>query len=283
MTKQEIFNMLNSSYHAIYEYELFTDRPYDYWKLTDVLQTVPGIPPVTYRNKFTLRAVFDAHTPKRLFPKNPDMATKTFDNNVYVFDWKKFDAELSRYACWTLMKEIGKNVPTEFHQEYFMHPDGTFADIWANASATARIRLRAVVADYQHQLSGIVARLTGKQSALMREIQALVFGNISISDIQMNYKMNENKPLADYMNAHLLHAYGNMLKNIVNRWDSLMGIRTYTQLREIARQESAAMRRKFYGLPEQHFDMSPINKIEQWRNAREFEFAQKYMNAPRHR
>lgn len=284
MDKKEIFNMLNASYHATYEYELFTDRPrYDYWKLTDVLRTVPGVPPVTYRNKFTLRAVFDAHTPKRLFPKNPDKSSAIFDSNVYIFDWKKFDAELSRYACWTLMKEIAKETPTEFQQEYFMNPNGDFADIFANASAAARIRLRATVADYQRQLSGIIGRLTGNQSVLMREMYSWLFPNDKISDIQMRYRMNESKPLADYMNARLLYAYGLLLKKIVNRWDGLVGIRTYSQLRDIVRQESVLMRREFCGLPEHNFDMSSIANVEQWRSAREYEFAKKCIVMSRER
>lgn len=274
MKTKQIFDTLNASHHEAYEYELFTGNPEYYWTLKNVLRTASNIEPVKYRNLYTLRAAFNLHTPQRAMPKTPEKIAAAFADNIRVFNIKMFDAELSCYACWALMKEIANETPTEFQQEYFMHPTSTYDDIYYRSKAAARIRLRKKVKQYDSQLSGILHRQPVNQNDFRRKVYKWLFNDTNTSELRRDYKMNETKPLTDYMNAWLLNAYWKMLKNIVNRWDSLTGPRNPEQLYNIAYQEAINARNSFYNsVPENNFDITPINQVEQERKKRELEFA----------
>ena len=281
-TNKGIFAKLENAQHLVYEGELFAGAPVaEYWNLGELLPMfgLEGIE--TYKNESTLRGVFYEHTPPRIKSQKPEKMERLFSDNVHIIaDKKDFDAEMSRYACWTLVKEIDGCSPMEFYQEYFLAPNSSFETIHFNARATSRIALRDFEKKYQKQLSGIVYKFHGNYSVLNREITQWFFGNLNAADIQYHYHLNESKPLADYMNDRLLDAYGRLLQSIVNKYDESDGVRTYNMLRNIAYRESVAARRNFmFGKPENNFETSSIADVERQLKKRESEFAQQYINS----
>ena len=258
----------------------------DFWKLSDLLTTVEGLNGEPYKSTITLDNVVRAYTPNKLKEKNPERMSKLASEHFRVVDDKNFDAEVSRFAAWALVKEIGKGKPTIFHQEYFMTPNShtTVIDLYKLTNQTARIDLREDVKKYQKQLNGIMNKLHAHDkhyAELNREMVKWLFGNLNSGDIRYEYRLPENKPLADFMNVHLLFAYRNALKNIIHKWDFDAPAREYGVLRGIVYNEMIAareeMKRKF-GNPEKSFDTISVDEVTKWHNKREFEFAKKYIN-----
>lgn len=285
----EIFNKLNSAYNVVYEYELFTTPVFEYWNLTDILSTVENVNPNTFKNSYTLNCVFRESIPARLRIKKPEKIIQLTNENIHIINAeKKFDAEMSRYACWALMKQIGDSAI--FQQEYFLHPNCTFETVIDNARQTQRIVLRNFLAKYEKQLSGILGKFNkdhqynaANYSGLRREIISGLFDGKCAYEIKLIHRLPETKPLTDYMNNYLLSIYGNLLKNIVNTWDNLPGIKTYTNLREIAQKMTINTRKQFArGNPINNFEMASINEVIKQRSIREYEFAKQYMNTKNH-
>ncbi len=263
----------------------------EFWKLSSLFQTIDGLNAEPYKSTITLDNLVRAYTPNKMKEKNPERMSKMASQHFRVLDDKKFDAELTRFAAWALFKEIGKTKPTIFHQEYFLAPNNTAAmEIYKNALQTARIGLRDNVRKYQKQLNGIMNKLHAQNkhyAELNREMTKWLFGNLNAADIQYEYKLPDNKPLADFMNAHLLAAYGNALENIVHKWDFEVPAREYSILRGVAYNEMIAARKdmqKKFGNPEHNFVRSVYNsgvsvdEVEKWHNKREFEFARAHLN-----
>lgn len=259
------------------------ERAHDFWKMSDILLTVNGINSEPYRSTITLDNIIREYTPKGLREKNPARMSKLAASHFHVLDGDEFDAELSRFAAWALVKEIGKQHPTTFHQEYFINPNAGILDIYSNTNETARIGLREVVSKYQKQLDGIMKRLranNGIQYADMkREMYTWLFKS-SATDIKKKNHLPENKPLADFMNAYLLRAYIRALRNIIAKWDNGT-VRDYSGLRGAIYNEMVAAREsltKKFARPENSIQPNSVVQVEQWRKNREFQFARNYIN-----
>lgn len=258
----------------------------DFWKLSELLNTVDGLNGEPYKSTITLDNAVRAYTPNKLKENNPERMSKLASGHFRVIDDKNFDAEVSRFAAWALVKEIGKSKPTIFHQEYFMtpNPNTSIIDLYRLTNQAERIGLRSDVRKYQKQLNGIMNKLRAHNqhyAELNREMVKWLFGNLNAGDIREEYRLHENKPLADFMNAHLLAAYGTALKNIVYKWDFEAPAREYSILRGIVYNEMIAARedmKKKFGRPEVNFDRASVDEVEKWHNKREFEFAKKYIN-----
>lgn len=292
---KKTFDTLNGARQTVHIYQEMSLWPewapgtevaasaHDFWKLSDILVTVNGINTDPYRSTITLDNIIREYTPKKLKEKNPARMSRLAASHFHVLDGDEFDAELSRFAAWALVKEIGKQHPTTFHQEYFINPNAGILDIYSNTNETARIGLREVVSKYQKQLDGIMKRLranNGIQYADMkREMYTWLFKS-SATDIKKKNHLPENKPLADFMNAYLLRAYIRALRNIIAKWDNGT-VRDYSGLRGAIYNEMVAAREsltKKFARPENSIKPNSVAQVEQWRKNREFQFARNYIN-----
>ena len=257
----------------------------EFWKLSDLFQTVDGINTAPYKSTITLDNIVREYTPAKLKSRNPERMSQMAARHFRVLDDKDFNAELTRFATWALFKEIGKSAPTVFHQEYCLAPQNAgMVTIYKKAKQTMRIDLRNAVKKYQKQLNGIMGKLHAQSkhyAELNREMIKWLFGNLGAADIQQEYKLPAGKPLADFMNANLLAAYGNALENIVHKWDFDVPAREYSILRGVVYNEMIAARKDMqtkFGNPENNFSRISVDEVEQWHKNCEFEFARAHLN-----
>ena len=257
----------------------------EYWALPDLLKTVRGFDTAFFNNAFKLDAIIRANTPKGLKPGSIDTHINVRMRGV------KAEIELSRYACWTLMKEIGKSAPTVFQQEYFLNPDKNLREICAAVREPGRIPLREKATKLEKQLHGIANRFITKttptqmrskyHAELNSYIARCLYGGIyaNVNDIKQSNHIPLKAALSDYMNFELLTAYCNALENIIAIWDKTAMPKTHETLRSIVYNEMTQARTLFNrGRPEQNFSQTPISKIQKLQAARELEFAKKYIN-----
>lgn len=274
-----------SLWPALVPNEPVAESTAEFWKLSDLFQTVEGINIKPYRSTITLDNIVREYTPAKLKSRNPERMSQMAARHFRVLGDKDFDAELTRFATWALFKEIGKSTPTTFHQEYCLAPqNASMVEIYKHANQSARIDLRNNVRKYQKQLNGIMGKLHAQSkhyAELNREMVKWLFGNLNAADIKQNYKLPESKPLPDFMNAYLLAAYGNALENIVHKWDFEVPAREYSILRGVVYNEMIAARRdmqKKFGNPENNFSRISVDEVEKWHGNREFKFAHAHLN-----
>lgn len=267
------------------ESEPVTVTAHEYWALSDVLKTVRGMDTAFFNNAFKIDAIIRANTPKKMNPG-------TIDTHINVkMNGTKSELELSRYACWTLMKEIGKSVPTVFQQEYFLNPDKKLRDICTTMREPGRISLREKASKLEKQLHGIFNRfitygtptqLRSKHHAELNSyIARCLYGEAyaNVRDIKESNKIPVRATLSDYMSYELLNTYCDALENIIIKWDTTSMQRTHANLRQIIYNEMTQARTLFArGRPEQNFSKTPISAIQKLQKIRELEFAEKYIN-----
>lgn len=257
----------------------------EFWKLSDLFQTVDGINTAPYKSTITLDNIVREYTPAKLKSRNPERMSQMAARHFRILNDQDFNAELTRFATWALFKEIGKSAPTVFHQEYCLAPQNAgMVTIYKKAKQTMRIDLRNAVKKYQKQLNGIMHKLHAQNThyaELNREMIKWLFGNLGAADIQQEYKLPAGKPLADFMNTNLLATYENALENIVHKWDFDVPAREYSILRGVVYNEMIAARndmQKKFGNPENNFSRISVDEVEQWHKNCEFEFARAHLN-----
>lgn len=256
----------------------------EYWRLSSILHTVADFDTRHFLYANDINVIMRDQTPKGATQKNPSLLSthlNVVSHGVHV------DLELSRFACWATMKKLGQNMSTTFQQEYFLNPGATLHEICEKTRISSRIELRAQHTIYQKQLHGILNRTMSKapthiiskhHATLNRDINAWMFGGYE-QNFREKYNIHPKDALADYMNDRLLAAYNNALKQIIDKWDSTPGSKTYETLRGIAYNKITEARTLFeYGRPEQNFTTNSISAVQKWLTARETEFAKKYIN-----
>ena len=94
----------------------------DVWLLTDVLGTVKNLETKDYQSSSTIGNILREYAPANMLP---NQKFELVDNHMHIIKVtdESMTAEISRYAAWAIMKEIGKHNNTTFHQEYFMYPN----------------------------------------------------------------------------------------------------------------------------------------------------------------
>lgn len=308
---QEEFNNLNTVRQCtrpIYELSLWPDlvpnsehhvSSYEYWPLGALLNMFSPIDKSKYTSQITLNSVLTDNTPKELAPKNSKDISELINRHIYIPN-NSNDIELSRYACWILMKEMETN--TTFFQEYFMNPNASLTDINKASYHTTRILLRTKLTKLNTQLNGILHSVGANHSSQFatynREKTEALFGNKAKVNLIKNGHLlpNVNIPkcdtlatpsnthLSDYMNANLLYMYISAIQNIISKWDELnYTYRNYPTLRNITYNELNRTRRtfikKYESTPEENLSSYGLKTIEYNQRMRELEFARKYINS----
>lgn len=289
---KETFDILNASYHVIYEYKLFTNPIYEYWDLDGLLSTMEdSIPKQSFKGQDKIEQIIRKSTPRQIYSRKPERLDQLVLNTLPPDN--DIDA-IPRYAAWALFKYIGDR--TILQQEYFLTPTETLDTIKRHANISLRIPQRDFVAKQEAYFSGILGHFNRTVKSkdgfnnrngfkyLRHEINDILYGSqTSTNDIRNDYNIPPKIPLADYMNSQLLYAYGMMLKQIVNEYTEYL-LQTshdnYGVLHDITISSAINTRINFkmrYGLPSDNFSVCPISKIKQLHNQREIEFAKKWI------
>ncbi len=253
----------------------------NFWLLNDVLGAVKNLDTETYQYQSTIGNILHEYAPANMLPNEK---FKLFDNHVHVIEIgdEQLKAEISRYAAWAIIKEIGKHNNTTFHQEYFICPNQNFDQIHTHVRHICRITEREQVTKYYKQVNGILGHLTKRQKYFTdfhEQLFTWLFGTTKITKIQNYYRIPENKPIADYMNDTLMTAFATALKNIVQRYDKST-YKNYNTLYEIAKQEMVATRKIFTTNNDDsalNMCTASVEAVQKDRTRREQEFVNKYI------
>ena len=274
----------------------------EHWNLSDILDIVNPQDRGFFSKPLTLEMAICHNMPD-------DQELNKINKQELIYEHicpirENSDMELSRFAAWTLVKEIGKTKPTEFFQMYFIGPvlgqGNSLMNIYEKSLTTARIRLRNEVRPLNKQINGIFSSLNpDKQhyAAFHREKREQLFGKGKTKQEiikQRNLLPNVQAPkpgklanaknieLEDYMNAGLLMAYIRALNYVIDKWDEHPRSHCYEYLRGQTIRAMDGINADFrrHGAPSAIGNLSQygINTIEFLLKQKEIEFAKKYVN-----
>ncbi|MBO4700911.1 MAG: hypothetical protein J5620_04155 [Alphaproteobacteria bacterium] len=269
----------------------------EYWRLNELLDIIKPQDKGFFANPLTLDMAFEQNTPNgKEFAKldKKELAyhhmRPTNDNN---------DMELSRYAAWTLIKEIGKTMPTEFVEAYFIRPNASLFDLYHMSEQTGRVPLREQVAKLNDTLDGIFYSLGATHQHFAKfnhEKIEWLFNNKTKKEIikQRALFPNVQKPKAgtlanpahtqmyDYMNKRLLNAYINAAKSIIEKWDANPQNHNYFALRDMTYYALHNIVADFWcngeTSPLANLNQFGIKSVEKCLNENRLAFAKKYIN-----
>ncbi len=258
----------------------------EYWNMADILNITKPDNNAYFQSPIGLETILTQNTPWKLINRTPINLTP--DHVLYSIN----NIELSRYACWTLCKEIEHNRKTTFFQEYFLNPNATFDTIMAHTLQSTRIPLRNRASTLNTQLNGILNSLGPNKEQFAnfnREKMEWLFNNRPKAHVIKTCKLMPNikkpKPntyaipsrtnLLDYMGVNLLIAYINAMQKIITQWDSTNPkSRCYTTLRDITYNAIKSIPT----ISTTQMCQTGTNTIMAIQQARESEFAKKYIN-----
>jgi len=284
---QNVFDTLNSTKQTTRPYQLSIwpglspntkiQCP-DHWLLNDVLSTVKNLDTETYQFQSTIGNILREYAPANM---SPNEKFKLFDNHVYVIHIgdEKLTAEISRYAAWAIMKEIGKHHNTTFHQEYFMYPNQELNAIIARVNEISRIAVRERVKTYKKKLDGVLGTLIN-QNYQFGKFYTLLYTWLFPKEYNSDNNLQNYSHITDYMNHKLLPLYANALENIVNRYNNSQN-KTYNNLYTISRIEMLSIRKHFadaHDSPKQNLSFMPVKNVIADREKREQTFINKHIH-----
>ncbi len=266
----------------------------EHWELSKILDIINVQDKKYFSHPLTVSMALGQNTPKECTTQNNN---ELVQNHVRPIK-ENSDLELSRYAAWTLVKEIGKIMPTSFVQEYFINPGKSLSDIHNISTQTERIELRNKVAKLNDKLDGIFNSLnpTAQHFATFNHQRIeWLFNRTTKAKIIKDRKLlpNVKKPskdklatpsktqLYDYMNVRLLKAYIDAAETIIKKWDANPKSHNYFALRDITYMALHKICVDFWcngsTSPLANLCHYGIKSIEQWQHEREIAFAKQYI------
>lgn len=250
----------------------------DVWLLTDVLSTVKNLEIKDYQSSSTIGNILREYAPANMLP---NQKFELVDNHMHIIKVtdESMTAEISRYAAWAIMKEIGKHNNTTFHQEYFIYPKQDLTAVVARVNEISRIDAREKVKTYKKKLDGILGALIN-QNYQFGKFYLLLYNWLFPREYNStNGDLPNYSHITDYMNHKLLPLYANALENIVNQYDKSRN-KTYDKLYTISRQEMLSIRKQFadaHDSTKKNLSLASIKEVIADRNDREKEFINKYV------
>ena len=219
MSPKDIFHELNQTRHHDtrgQQLNIFQETPtnltHEYWLYSDLhnIFDEQAFP--------TNKRMEDAVYEKLILPNGcdtPKFKQQHFDtiHHAYTLGYRTFqnaiDLKLSRYACWSLLKQTSKNI---FAQTYFLSPVITnntdYDTIYNTASEFARVDLRQDLTKAEKILSGILYSKHVNIKDFYNSTSIALFNGMTSDEIKETYHIPHKKddPIANYMGRHALHA-----------------------------------------------------------------------------
>lgn len=121
------------------------------------------------------------------------------------------DARLSRYACWTLLKQWPNMI---FAQLYFMLPDTNFEQVYNAAYKFSRIYHRAELARAEKIVNGIAYKHNADMRQFNNFMHRAFFYTTDIDKIKQAYGIKGT--IFDYMGSQSLMSRHQALNNAIN-------------------------------------------------------------------
>lgn len=200
------------------------------------------------------------------------------DGNQTINKTNAPDAKLTRYACWSIMRQWPRQI---FTQTYFMMPNATFGDIYNQTYQYARISLRDELARAEHMVNGIAHRNHANMRHFHYYMHRAFFYGRDANDIKIGHDIPiyDNDPLSNYMGAQSLLSRRRGICNAIATWDATPHMR-FERFADILYEELVSARvrmiQKTGTTPEQDiFKKSVTNISREFKNA-EQKFIQQF-------
>lgn len=127
------------------------------------------------------------------------------------------DLELSRYACWCLMRQSPSLM---FERLYFLHPNITYFELYKSNTEFNRIQLRNLLSTYEKRLNGILYRISANFSLFNHETIRPFFGGYTTEELRDMYNIkNKSAPIFDYVGPLTLMARINALDKTIRAYN----------------------------------------------------------------
>lgn len=306
-TNQSIFTQLNNTKHRAIQdgqFSLFPDEKQntpvqdtEYWFFSDIYNI--------HNNKTTETPNLDMN---HIITKNLVMPKKTASNKIelvphdtqfladhtntvkhaYNLGYHEYkhakDLQLTRYACWCLVKNHTNNA---FSYTYFISPiiseNITFQDINSISYQFSRIPERATLARLNQHFNGIILNLNGTPAALNTKRIQSFFNNYTPQDLKSEHHITDTKSsILDYMGATSLSYFIDGLHDIISKSHTNKYFRNIYQFEATMHQELINARKKMIletGIkPEQDIQRINITTVQKEQKHIENEFIKKYAN-----
>lgn len=238
------------------------------------------------------------HTPKKLHQKGEpnllspekfqDFITShiiTITNNYSIHapngvKYKKegLDAKLSRYACWSIMKQYPYMI---FAQLYFMNPNTKFEQLNEMAYKFSRIYLRETLTKAEKVISGIAIRKKANMKLFNHARINAFFYNIDSKTLKEIHgiEIKDNDPIANYMGAESLLARQKALYMTIRQHDTKPSM-SFSEFSDILLKALYNQRIKMIQTtgkyPEQDIEKQSVNEVKTELNKKEREFIKQF-------
>ena len=194
------------------------------------------------------------------------------------------DLQLTRYACWCLVKNQPNNV---FSYTYFISPiiseNLSFQDMNLISYQFSRIPERTTLTKLNQHFNGIILDLNGVPAAINTKKIKSFFNDYAPQDLKSAYHITDTKSsILDYMGASSLSYFIDGLYNIVLKFRNNKHFKNIYQFEATMHQELTNARKKMIletGIkPEQDIQKTNITTVHKEQTRIENEFIKKYAN-----
>ena len=309
LNNQHTFNNLNQTKHRLVkdgQYSIFPESKPDtekqnteYWFFSDIYNTYNDETTPTYNldmNKIVEKNLVkpEKRTAKsiKLIPCN----THFFNDHVQTIkhayklgyhEYKKAnDLQLTRYACWCLIKNIPDNA---FSYTYFMSPaikeNITFAELEKISYQFARPYARDKITKINSMLNGLTNALNSNIKTLNYNKILSFFNNYDSAALKIRHNITDiHTSIFDFMGTHSLNYMCNGIQNTFsNIGNAHKNINKFAEELHkqliIARQEMINATGIY---PENDIYKTTIDKVKQELKQTEIEFIKNYANIKLH-
>lgn len=124
------------------------------------------------------------------------------------------DARLSRYACWTLLKQWPNMI---FPQLYFIMPNADFDSVYSAAYKFSRIYQRNELTRAEKILNGIAHRNKSDMRQFNAAMHRAFFYTADLDTLKNMYGIKGT--IFDYMGSRSLMARQNALNDVINKYN----------------------------------------------------------------
>lgn len=184
------------------------------------------------------------------------------------------DAQLSQYACWSLMKHWPSMI---FAQFYFMMPDVSFDILYNMAYKFSRIYHRDRLTNFERMANGIAFRNNVNMREFNASMHRAFFYSTDIEKLKSVYEIS-GSPL-DYMGTRSLIARTRALDNAISAMDNSVNM-SFDMFHKILTDELTIARVKMIQktgrAPEQDLSSKPVSELKKDLNAIEKQFIKQF-------
>lgn len=238
MNNKDLFHELNQTRQHesrgqqldLFQTTATTPKTEEFWFFSDLYNIFGNIvfPINQAMEKTAHEKIIYPYDAKPTIQQKFDFCTGHYDtlHHAYKLDYREFkhanDLKLSRYACWSFLRDAPQNI---FAQTYFLAPviqsTTDFNELNKIASEYARIYQRERVSKLEKQLGAILHNKFADHHDFYHSTTPALFNGHTHDDIKEIHNIpNKNgDSLLNYMGAHTLNARATALYHTFDRFN----------------------------------------------------------------